>query len=103
MSVATRTFPTIKKVTVTFSNGMPSVDQDPIEVNRTNSESIQWVASPANLQFSVCFPTESPFSRRHYHEHRPASGPVKAGAIGRYKYTIEVDGVLLDPAVIIRS
>jgi hypothetical protein len=102
MSVAPKAFPTVRQVTISLQNGMPTVDQDPIEIWSTNSESIQWIASPSNLQFTVCFPTESPFSDRHFHDHRPDSGPISPGATGRYKYTIEVNGRLLDPGVIVR-
>ncbi|HVO61456.1 MAG TPA: hypothetical protein VMT53_11010 [Terriglobales bacterium] len=102
MSTAPKTFPNVKQVTVSFENGMPSVDPEPIEIWSTKNESVEWVAEPRDLAFTICFAAESPFSERHFHEHRPASGPIKTGATGRYKYTIEVNGVILDPGVIIR-
>lgn len=102
MSTAPKLFQNVKAVTVSLENGHPCVDEDPIEIWSDKGESIQWVPEPADLKFTVCFAAESPFAERHFHEHRPASGPVNKGATGRYKYTIEVDGVILDPGVIVR-
>jgi hypothetical protein len=102
MSTAAKVFQNVKPVTVTVQNGYPCVGEDPIVLDKNLGESIEWVPQPANLRFTVCFASETPFAERHFHEHRPASGPVNKGATGRYKYTIEVGGVVLDPGVIVR-
>jgi hypothetical protein len=61
-----------------------------------------WTCDTAGKNFFVCFPTESPFQDRHFHNGKNSSGTITAGASGRYKYNIEIDGHVLDPTVIIK-
>lgn len=102
MSAAPKTFPNARQVTITYRDGIISVDQDPIELWSTNGDTLEWVPVPSNLEFTVCFDRESPFYDRHFHHYKTQSGPINKGATGRYKYCIEVDGKILDPGVLIR-
>ncbi len=81
--------------------GVPTVDQDPVTVDRLNYEEVEWVG--ANGQgFYVCFVDESPFEQRHFHSSNSRSGQATAGATGRYKYSVEINGKILDPTIIIK-
>jgi hypothetical protein len=90
-------------VNITYVPGAPPrVDADPIVIDRTqggNNVEIVWLCSQT---FYICFPNDSPFQQRHYGSLDNHSGPILPGASGTYKYTVEIDGQILDPQVIIR-
>jgi hypothetical protein len=93
-------------VTITHREGAPpSIDSESIVIDRNEGgEDIEivWVCNSTDKDFYICFPTESPFQQRHFHRGNSRSGGIKAGASGRYKYNIEIDGQILDPQVIVR-
>ena len=85
----------------------PAVDDDvqAIILDRAQGgEDVEliWTCDTPGKNFFVCFPSESPFNDRHFHNGKNRSGTMTAGASGRYKYNIEIDGHLLDPTVIIK-
>lgn len=88
-----------KSVKINLDNGMPSVDCDAIELWSTKGEQVEWVSEH---DFVICFPRESPFESRHFHPRSPASGRIKEGATGRYKYNVEIGGRVLDPTIIVK-
>lgn len=88
-----------KRVRINFANGMPSVDNEAIELWSTEGEQVEWVS---DHNFVICFPRESPFESRHFHTGSRVSGKIRPGATGRYKYNVEVNGQVLDPTVIIK-
>lgn len=82
--------------------GKPAVDQDEIEIWSTKGEEVEWSCDHAGQEFYICFGGKSPFKQRHFHSRNNQSGPVRPGASGSYKYSIEIDGQVLDPTVIIK-
>jgi hypothetical protein len=94
-------FPDPKQITISYTNGQISVDNDAMEIDKRKGENIVWVAD-GDFDFTICFERDSPFASRHFHKHSPASGTPRATSTGRYKYCIEVDGKVLDPDVIVR-
>jgi len=94
-------FPNPKQISISYTNGQISVDNDAIEVDKTKGEHIKWVAN-GDFDFTICFGGDSPFTARHFHNHNPGSGVPRSTSTGRYKYCIEVDGKVLDPDVIVR-
>jgi len=85
----------------------PTVDYEvhAIILDRTQGgEDVElvWTCDTPGKNFFVCFPTESPFKDRHFHNGKNSSGTIMPGASGRYKYNIEIDGHVLDPTVIIK-
>ncbi len=93
-------------VTITHRDGAPPVvDNDSILIDRTQGGEgieIKWVCNSTDKDFYICFAGDSPFEQRHFHRGNSCSGRVKPGATGRYKYTVEIDGQILDPQVIVR-
>jgi hypothetical protein len=83
-------------------DGYPTVNKDAFELWSNRGDSIMWSPSPKDLEFHVCFETDTPFLSRHFHSSSGHSGPVKPSATGRYKYCIEINGKILDPTVIVR-
>jgi hypothetical protein len=84
------------------SSGIPTVYPDTIVVDRDKGDyEVEWVC-PSGKQYYVCFVYESPFEQRHFHSGNGRSGRAKDTATGRYKYTVEVDGQILDPTIIIK-
>lgn len=91
-----------RRITVDIGpGGIPTIDQDPVIVNRDNYEEVEWVG-PDGQEYYVCFVAESPFEQRHFHSRNRRSGLARDGATGRYKYTVEVNGKILDPTIIIK-
>ncbi len=80
-------------------DGYPRVEPDYIVINRNLGETVVWQAGEG-VSFTVCFGVETPFENIHFHPCLPASGAVRKGALGReYKYSVEVNGKLIDPMV----
>ncbi|PYX87397.1 MAG: hypothetical protein DMG68_11835 [Acidobacteria bacterium] len=82
--------------------GKPAVDQETIEIWSTKGEEIEWACDHPGQEFYICFEGKSPFQQQHYHSKNNRSGPIQSGASGSYKYSVEVDGHVLDPTVIIK-
>jgi hypothetical protein len=93
-------------INITHRDGLPpTVDNDSIVIDREQGGEdveIVWVCNSTDKDFYICFSAESPFQQRHFHRGNSRSGSIKAGASGRYKYNIEIDGHILDPQVIVR-
>lgn len=90
-------------VTITYVAGVgPTVDQDPIVIDRNqggNYIEIEWLCQQT---FSVSFPNGSPFQQQSFNNRSSYSGAITANASGTYKYNVEVNGQILDPQVIVR-
>lgn len=84
------------------TGGKPAVDQDPIEIWSTKGEELEWTCDHPGQEFYICFAGKSPFKQQHFHSRNNRSGAIRTGATGPYKYSIEIDGHVLDPTVIIR-
>lgn len=92
-----------KRVTILHNPGAkPGVDQDSIEIWSTKGEQVEWACDNPSKEFYICFGENTPFQQQHFHSTGNKSGPIKSGASGKYKYSIEIDGQVLDPTVIIK-
>ena len=91
--------PLRKSVRIKLVNGLPTVDSDAVELWSTKGEQIEWIS---DHDFVICFPHDSPFESRHFYPGSPTSGKIKHGATGRYKYSVEIGGKILDPTIIVR-
>ncbi len=89
-----------KVVRVTVNeDGYPRVEPDFIEIDRRLDERVVWQAEKG-VNFTVCFGDETPFESVHFHPCLPSSGSVREGASGgEYKYSVEVNGKVIDPKV----
>ena len=89
-----------KTVTVSVGeDGYPRVEPDYIAIDRRLDEKVVWKAEPG-VNFTICFGDESPFESLHFHSCMPASGSVRKGATGgEFKYSVEVNGKIIDPTV----
>ena len=71
----------------------------------SKKDRVKWKGVPASLDFLVCFGDKTPFKHKHFHRLRSQSGPIKVQPCGMeeyFKYSVEVDGITLDPGIIIR-
>jgi len=82
-------------------DGYPRVEPDQVTVNRLEDERVVWQADKG-VNFTICFCEETPFESFHFHPCLPTSGSVRKAALGReYKYSVEVNGKLIDPKVVV--
>ncbi len=80
-------------------DGYPRVEPDSITINRHEGETVVWKAEPG-VNFTICFGDETPFESFHFHPCSPSSGKTREGANGgEYKYSVEVNGKVIDPKV----
>jgi hypothetical protein len=49
--------------------------------------------------FLITFPLSSPFSLSSFYGPNATSGPIRTGVAGSFKYSVDVDGKILDPKV----
>ena len=83
--------------------GVPSVDQDDIVLDRRLGEEVQWNCDHPEKAFRVVFTDGSPFASSTFDEKNNSSGPIQINAKSRaYKYSVEIDGKVYDPRVIIQ-
>jgi hypothetical protein len=94
----------IKKVVISVKNGKPHVDegQETIVVNRQNNEEVLWVST---VKFRIDFKGDSPFYEDQFDDQNTYSGLARRSIIAskdrRYKYSIDINGKILDPGIII--
>jgi hypothetical protein len=80
----------------------PALDHDPVVIDRRkggDNVEIVWLCSKS---FSICFPSGSPFQQRYYGSGDNYTGAIVQDASGTYNYTVEINGQMLDPQIIIR-
>lgn len=99
-----------KTVSVRVTPGNPpKVSVDPVEISKSRGDQVQWDCPDCKSGFKVDFGDHSPFGDKSF-EHRKEesaksaksvkSGPVGGNAEpGNYKYSLEVDGIPLDPGL----
>ena len=84
-------------------DGTPAVDQPTTVIWSTHSQEVRWVAADPKTVFHICFKDKSPFDKgRHFHSSDGRSGKITAGASGSYDYSVEINGKILDPTVVIK-
>jgi hypothetical protein len=93
----------VKKVHIRVFHGVLCVPQPVVRLSKGKKDTIEWKCTPANQPFLVCFGERSPFKYTHFHNGRPKSGPIGRGIPpgSVYKYSVEFQGKVLDPGVII--
>lgn len=92
--------PSVTIITVSVdASGNPTVDQANVDLWSTNGDTCKWMS--ANIPFKITFAAGSPFAQSSYSGPSAPSGAIKAGATGSYKYSVQVGGKILDPAIII--
>jgi plastocyanin len=79
----------------------PSVDQDSVHISATEGDEVEWICDAPDKDFHVRFQQESPFEQNYYHRNNNRTGRVKSNATGTYKYSVDIDGKILDPTVIV--
>jgi hypothetical protein len=92
-------------VNITHTGATPSVDSDTIVIDRRQGgENLEvvWLCNAPGKTFHICFPKGSPFIQAHFSSGDNHSGRIKPDVSGPYKYTVEIDGQVLDPTVIIK-
>jgi hypothetical protein len=95
----------IKTITVSVVSGSIVVDPYAPILEISQNDKVKWKGNPANLDFLVCFGDRTPFKHKHFGKIRNQSGPIKAQPCGTedyFKYSVEADGITLDPGIIIR-
>jgi hypothetical protein len=81
----------------------PSVDQDTIYLRSDLGDEMVWTCDHPSKNFRVTFETgRSPFASATFDNRNSHSGPILPGATGPYKYSVEIDGHINDPRVIIQ-
>lgn len=86
-------------IKVTPKHGNPFVDCEPMELDWQLGEEIRWDCG--GKPFKITFEGGSPFAESQFDEKHPDSGPVTQQFRRQYKYSIEVNGKVTDPTVII--
>ena len=93
----------VKYVNISMQRGQIKVSPPVVKPSKLNRDTIEWRARPATSPFLVCLGDRSPFLRRHFSTGRAASGQIRAsipvGSI--FKYSVEFQGKVLDPGMII--
>ena len=105
-AVLPKASPTVYRVVVGIgAGGIPTVDQDTVTLVAANGDSVIWVAGSGVAAFSIQFPAGSPFNQSSFASAggSMASGAIRAGANGNYKYSVGVNGRWLDPTVIVKG
>ena len=92
---------TVTITPVSSTNPTLKVSPDPVEVGK--KDEVEWVCS-TGCDFSVVFldPAKKPFKDRAFSKNKPKSGHP-TGAPEKYKYTVIVDGDIIDPDVIVKG
>jgi hypothetical protein len=95
----------IKKVVITLDkNHQPQIDKEheTIVLNRVKYEEILWTSAE---KFRIDFKGDSPFYEDQFDSTNANSGLVRRSVVSSsartYKYTIDINGKILDPGVII--
>jgi len=95
----------IKKVVITLDkNGQPQVDaeSETIVLNRQKNEEVLWISTES---FRIDFNGDSPFDEDQFDHTHGNSGLIRRSVISSkdkiYKYTIDINGKILDPGIII--
>jgi|SRR6476659_1571099 hypothetical protein len=93
-----------KSVTVQHREGTaPTVDNDPIYLRSDLGDQMNWACDHPGKTFRITFLNDrSPFARTTFDNQHPDSGPIQPGATGEYKYSVEIDGHINDPKIIIQ-
>jgi hypothetical protein len=94
----------VKRIVISLeADGTPRVppQQQVVEINRKNNEEVIW---ESDHLFRVDFSEDvSPFYEDQFNNDFPQSGLARRGVLPSeersYKYTIEVNGKTLDPAI----
>jgi hypothetical protein len=77
--------------------GSPTCDPMDVDIWSTLGDTINWVSS--GIVFLITFASGSPFSLSSFYGPDALSGPIRAGASGSFKYSVHVNGKILDPKV----
>jgi|SRR5574342_42918 hypothetical protein len=93
--------PNRKRINIkqTPKHGNPFVDCEPMEVDWQLGEHIEW--DFGGKPFKINFNGNSPFASDQFDETKPDSGQVVKKFKGVYKYSVEVNGKILDPTIIV--
>lgn len=104
--VSPKASPTVYRVVVGIgAGGSPTVDQPTVTLVAANGDSVIWVPGTGVAAFSIQFPAGSPFNQSSFASSggSMASGAIRAGANGNYKYSVGLNGRWLDPTVVVKG
>ena len=82
-----------------------SIEPYVTHLDHTKNESAKWhLDSQHTSSFSIEFPDSSPFAddKKRFDHNEPNSSHVQKKATNHHKYNIVVDGVTVDPIIIVR-
>jgi hypothetical protein len=93
----------VRKVVIRLDNNRrPQLDEQDecIVLDRAKNEAILWISS---APFHIDFHGDSPFYENQFDNTHPHSGLARRNILGStvrtYKYSIEINGQILDPGV----
>jgi len=92
----------LQPVTIHMEKDKVKVDPPVVDLSKENRDTINWVTEPKGQPFLVCFDGRSPFRRNHFDQANSNSGGIEDPSETVYKYTVEFQGQVLDPGVVIR-
>jgi len=90
--------PSVKLIVVGVdSQGNPTVNLSSVDLWSTLGDECKWMSS--NIPFQITFASGSPFAASSFSGPSAASGAIRAGATGPYKYSVQVGAKILDPEI----
>ena len=93
--------PSVKLITIGVdAQGNPTCQPATIEIWSTLGDQVKWMS--AAIPFQITFAAGSPFAQSSFSGPIAPSGPIKEGATGSYKYSVQVGSKVLDPRVDIK-
>lgn len=90
--------PSVKLVTIGVdAQGNPTANPMDVDLWSTVGDTMKWVSS--GIAFQIAFDSGSPFSQSTFSGPSVASGGIRTGVSGSFKYSVHVNGKILDPKV----
>ena len=80
----------------------PTVDKDTIILRSDLGDQMNWICDHPGKKFRVTFEGKTPFASFTFDDQNYQSGPIQPGATGEYKYSVEIDGHINDPRIIVQ-
>ncbi len=93
--------PSVKLVTIGVdAQGNPTATPTDLDIWSTMGDQVKWMGP--GIPFQIIFAADSPFSQSRFNGPQASSGPIRSGASGEYKYSVQVGNKVLDPKIIVR-
>ncbi len=90
--------PSVKLITIDVdAQGNPTCNPMDVDLWSTLGDTIKWMSS--GIAFLITFDSGSPFTESRFSGPSVASGAIRPGVSGSFKYSVNVGGKSLDPKV----